>query len=364
VSAFYIEWFKCFLCDTHYANSEEEKKHFQYLLDSWLKKFTLHLRAYVNFIKSLDKLIPMLEKNENTNTSPSPRLVIFLEKILSEYTAKEPDLIKRVNEIGTNVTNEKFLDAFKLHFKKTIVPKELHHMKTMDIYSPLYLLLQNTKKGLNIKLTVELMEICTEAIQLGENYVYVAAIIEPNEDSLLSLVLFNPYLQKFNIHQAAVKELKKILEKRQRDGFQLNDLNNLRKFSRNQKIQFDKIWQYVQQFRGKEPSMEILLNTAHKEMEEKSMIKEKVQICLANYCKQADDIEQYESAIDQLTQHLTNNTIKSIQIPKEILELVPFIDILNPYNMSKTWLNFRQNKQNRLNISKLDPLFIRYKSDS
>jgi hypothetical protein len=138
----------------------------------------------------------------------------------------------------------------------------------------------------------------------------------------------------------------------------------LRKFSRNQKIQFDKIWQYVQQFRGKEPSMEILLNTAHKEMEEKSMIKEKVQICLANYCKQADDIEQYESAIDQLTQHLTNNTIKSIQIPKEILELVPFIDILNPYNMSKTWLNFRQNKQNRLNISKLDPLFIRYKSDS
>jgi hypothetical protein len=89
-------------------------------------------------------------------------------------------------------------------------------------------------------------------------------------------------------------------------------------------------------------------------MEEKSIIKDKVQTCLAAYCKKADDIQQYQLAIDQLTQQLANNAIKSIQIPNEVLQLVPFTDILNPYNTSKTWLNFRQNEQNSLNISKLN----------
>jgi hypothetical protein len=354
LTAFYIEWFKCFLCEPHYTNSEEEKRNFQCLLDSWFKQFTLHFRAYVDFIKSLDELISMLEKNENRNKSTSPRLDIFFEKILSGYTTKEPDLIKRVNEISANVRNEKFLSEFKLHFRKTIVPTASHSMKRMDIYSPLYLLLQNTKKGLNIKLTVELMEICTETIKLDESCVHIDALVEPNENSFLSVILFDPYFQKFNIHQAAVNELKKILERKQNDGIQLDDLNYSRRFSRNQKKQFDKIWQYVQKFRGQQPSMEILLNSAHKEMEEKSIIKDKVQTCLAAYCKKADDIQQYQLAIDQLTQQLANNAIKSIQIPNEVLQLVPFTDILNPYNTSKTWLNFRQNEQNSLNISKLN----------
>ncbi|CAF5119242.1 unnamed protein product, partial [Rotaria sp. Silwood1] len=45
-------------------------------------------------------------------------------------------------------------------------------------------------------------------------------------------------------------------------GIRLEDLNHSRHFSPAQKRQFDKIWQYVQKFRGQQPSMEILLSTA------------------------------------------------------------------------------------------------------
>jgi hypothetical protein len=227
-------------------------------------------------------------------------------------------------------------------------------MKRMDIHSPLYLLLQNAKKHPNIKLTVELMEICTDTIKLDDNDIYVGAIENPDENSFISFILFDSYFRTFKIHQAAVKELKKFLKRKQEIGLQPDDLNRTKRLSRKQKNQFDKIWKYVQQFCGQQPSMEKLLNIADKELQEKSTIKEKVQTCLKTYCKDANDIQQYQLAIDRLTQQLTNSSIKSIQISDEILQLVQFADVLNPYNLSKTWLNFRQNERNNLYISKLN----------
>ncbi|CAF4571067.1 unnamed protein product, partial [Rotaria sp. Silwood2] len=219
LTEFHIEWFNCFLCDPHYTNSDEEASNFRYFLDNWLKQFTHHLPACIDLIKSLDILIPMLENSENKNKTSTSRVDIFIEQILSSYTKKEPDMIKR-------------------------------------------------------------------------------------------------------------------------------DINYSKHFTEAQKRQFDKIWQYVQKFRGPQPSMAILLNNARKEMEEKSKIKEKVQTCLKMYCEKADDIQQYQLIIDDLTQQLITNAIKSIQIPNEILGLVPFADVLNPYNSSKAWLSFRQNQQN------------------
>ncbi|CAF2518706.1 unnamed protein product [Rotaria sp. Silwood2] len=203
LTEFHIEWFNCFLCDPHYTNSDEEASNFRYFLDNWLKQFTHHLPAYIDLIKSLDILIPMLENSENKNKTSTSR-----------------------------------------------------------------------------------------------------------------------------------------------------DINYSKRFTEAQKRQFDKIWQYVQKFRGQQPSMAILLNNARKEMEEKSKIKEKVQTCLKMYCEKADDIQQYQLIIDDLTQQLITNAIKSIQIPNEILGLVPFADVLNPYNSSKAWLSFRQNQQNSCDKNK------------
>jgi hypothetical protein len=363
LSAFYIEWFNCFLCDPRYTNSNEETKNFRYFIDIWLKQFTPHLRPYVELIKLLDKLVPMLEKSEKKDNNRSERLDIFLEKIFRDYTEKETDLIKRVNGIATNVQNEKALKAFKLHFKNTIVQSYLALMKIMDTRSPLYLLLQNTRKSPNIKLTVELMEICTDAIKLNDNDIYSDAIEKPNENSFISTILFNPYFNKLNIHQAAVNQLKDFLKRKKEIGLQLEDLNRTRNFSRNQNEHFRKIWKYVQQFCGQQPSMETLLYTAHKQLEEKSSIKEKIQLCLTTYCKNATDIEQYQLEIDQLAHQLTNSAIKFIQIPDKISQLVPFADVLNPYNTCKTWLNFWQNEQNNLNISKFHKIFLSCKSN-
>jgi hypothetical protein len=363
LSTFYIEWFNCFLCDPNCTNSDEETRNFRYFLDNWLKQFTQYLRPYAEFIKLLDALVPMLEKSEIQNKIPSPRLGIFVEHILFIYTKQESDLIIRVNQIGTCVTNTKFLNAFKLHFQNNVVQTHLYKMKRMNIDSPLYLLLQSAKKNPNIKLTVELMEICADAIKLDTNDIYSDAIENPDENSFISLILFEPRFRKFNIHQSAVNELKNFLKRKQEIGLQPDDLNRTRGLSRKQKYQFDKIWEYVQQFCGQQPSMEKLLNTAHKEMEEKSTIKEKVQTCLSTYCKNANDIQQYQSVIDQVTQQLTNDVIKSIQIPNEILQLVPFSDVLNPYNMSKTWLNYRQNEHNNLYTGKLEWIFITCKSN-
>jgi hypothetical protein len=304
----------------------------------------------------------MLEKSENENKTPSPRLRIFLENVLSDYTKKEGNLIQKVNEIGAYVKNEKFLNAFKLDFKNNIVQTHLCIMKWMDSRSPLYLLWQNAKQNRNIKLTVELMEICTDAIGLNTTDIYSGAIGNPDENSFISVILFDPYFQKFNIHQTAVNGLKNLLISKKETGVQLNDLTRTKQFSRKQKQQFDKIWQYIQRFCGQQPSMEVLLNTAHKEMEEKSAVKEKVQTCLTTYCKNANDIQQYQLAITQLADQLTNSAIKSIQIPDDILRLVEFADVLYPYSTSRTWLNFQQNIQNNIVISKFNRIFAVYKS--
>lgn len=348
--AFYIKWFNCFLCDPHHTNSNEETENFRYYINNWLNQITSSLRIYVELIKLLDDLISMLEKSEDRKQNSS-RLDTFFEVILINYTTAEPNLIKRVNDVEIFVKNKKFLAAFKLHFKTNIVRTSQCTMKTMDIYSPLYQLWQNTKKTPNSKLTIELMEICTDAVELEESEIYTAALINPNEKSFLSVILLDPYFREFKIHQTAVNGLKEILKEKEENGIQLKDLNSDRNFTRNQKKQFVKIWQYVQKFCGQQPSMEILLNTAHKELEEKSMVKEKVQTCLTTYCENANDIQQYQSAIDQITAQLTNNYIKSIQIPDDVSKLVQFADVLNPYNTSKTWLNFWQNNRD---TSKLD----------
>ncbi|CAF0795702.1 unnamed protein product [Didymodactylos carnosus] len=74
----------CFLCDQHYDNTDEETKNFEYLL-----------------------------------SVVRPR-------------GRRQDLVKMINEVGINICNKKFINAFKLKFKSSIAEKRLSTMKHMD----------------------------------------------------------------------------------------------------------------------------------------------------------------------------------------------------------------------------------------
>ncbi|CAF1198125.1 unnamed protein product, partial [Didymodactylos carnosus] len=306
LGTFYTKWFNCFLCDPYHDNTKEETEIFQYLLSEWLRQITLNREIYSDLIKSIDILIEMLENTENKNNVPSLCVNIFLQSILTLYFNGKQDLFRLINEIEINIRNNRFIEAFKIKYKINVAEKNQFIMKQMNnMQNPLIQLLQNAKKYPTSRLIPNLMEICTDIITLRNSEIFLESISSPDRESFLSLILFEPHFKNFKIHQAALNEL-------------------------------------LERVHKKQTSMGLLFSAASREMEEKLNIKKKVQLCLTTYCREADDFDQLQILIDQTTKQLTSATIKSVQIPNELTQVIPFAGVLNRYSTSETWYNYRK----------------------
>ncbi|CAF1394636.1 unnamed protein product [Didymodactylos carnosus] len=347
---FYHKWFNCFLCDRHYANTDTDLKMFVDLLDIWLGTIIKQCTIHSKFILSIDSLIQSLLNIEHLGQTQKPnRLEFFIQTSLPLFFPKEISaLIEMAEQIAVHVKNQQFMIAYKKKFQLDIAENDTNklNMKHLSMDSPFFRLLQRIKERPDLKILIDLIEICVNANTIEDLEVYLSTIVRPNINSLVSIILFEDCLKNSGIHHDLLMALADLWTSLEKNGVMADDIRNMRNHSPNERIQFREIWQYVRTIEKKKSEIEELFNNYDQEMTKKMNIKHKIQLCLETYCKQANDFNKYQNLLIKITQQLEKMPIQSVKIPNELVRFVTIAEQLNTLQMSVTWQNvFKRRKQ-------------------
>jgi hypothetical protein len=203
-------------------------------------------------------------------------------------------------------------------------------------------LLQRQSQTSN-NLLLRLITRCANEIRPDDKELLHHVFIEPARDTCTFTILFNDSFAKLPIRKEILDRLTAIWTIWEGQQLKYEEIWRKKNYTADQKFYFDKIWETVGKYCGKQYQIAVLFETAHKDMMEKTRIKEKMTTCLNDYCHQAIDKEIYFDYLSMMQYHMEHSVINEIRVPPELKELIPFVERLIPFTRSNAWLQFYAN---------------------
>lgn len=224
--------------------------------------------------------------------------------------------------------------------------------------NPLYRLMDLSQRQSQISngILLRLLAQCSQSIRPDDNELLRHSFVDPTRDTCTYAILFYDCFAKLPIRHETLDRLAVIWSKWEGQQLRYEQIWTKRHYNPDQKYCFDKIWEAVGKHSGKLYQVEVLFETAHKDMMEKTRIKEKITSFLKDYCDEADDKQNYMDFLELMQRQMERCMINEIRIPPELERFVPLVDQLIQFSHSNAWLHYytnhikKQGKSTVLNI--------------
>lgn len=241
-----------------------------------------------------------------------------------------------------SVRDAQFIDTFKKQFLKDVLIYNRHFLKHIQSHdNPLFNLINIDKQqNRQNKLVKDLIDRATSLIEINEVEILNDTFYRPSRENFTYAILFNESLNSFPIYTQVMDYLKIQLKKWITEGVMANDVWTWQGFSNGQSSIVRKIWPLVIQATGGTYQIDEIFDATHRDMQAKLEMKEKIVTCLDVYCQYASDKGMYHAEVREWHRRFERESIKSIEIPKMLQDIVPFAEKLNPYRNARSWRTF------------------------
>ncbi|CAF0964813.1 unnamed protein product [Didymodactylos carnosus] len=230
-----------------------------------------------------------------------------------------------MNIMCIDVKKNYFLNEYKAMYTTDVIEPNRAKLKRMSNDNPLYGLVQEyTIKPSD--LLKQLIELCTTKITIDRNYV-IKDVLLGDRQSFISPLLSEPCFKGTQIHQTVINLLLVIVTSWSQDGMKYDDLQRVLRYNHNQKMNFDKVWDYLNMHATEKMNIDQLIESTTIEMNTKMKIINIIDTCLKLYCSNSNDIEKYESALNDVTTQLNARSIRSVKIPDGLMQMLLFANL-------------------------------------
>lgn len=251
-----------------------------------------------------------------------------------------------IAKIGPLIHNSLFVESFVEKFFVDIIGLNKHELKIFTYhnnpFNRLLELLQRQSQTTNDLLT-RLITRCAQEIRPDDQELIQHSFLDPTRNTCTYVILFVDSFAKLPIRMETLDRLTKIWTKWEEQQLKYEEIWRKKNYTQDQKFYFDKIWELVGKYSGKQYQVGILFETAQKDMMEKTRMKEKMTSCLNEYCQQAIDKKDYEDLLLTMQYQMEHSVINEIHVPPELKAIVPLVERLIPFSRSNVWLQYYTN---------------------
>ncbi|CAF1180833.1 unnamed protein product [Rotaria sordida] len=156
--------------------------------------------------------------------------------------------------------------------------------------------------------------------------------------TLTYIILFQDCFQTLPIRQMTVEHLVILWDQWDEHGLYSDQINRWINLAPEIKQLSRDIWNLVGQTVQRDFPIETLINEQYQEMQEKRLIQTKILTCLDTYCDDAVDKQFYLDLLLAMQQKFDHDTVRLVEVPCEIMTLLPSVDRLTPLSTSRSWL--------------------------
>ena len=216
-------------------------------------------------------------------------------------------------------------------------------MKIFTYYNnPLNRLIELLQRQSQIsnRLLLQLITRCAEEIRPNDQELIQHCFLDPARDTCTYVVLFTDSFAKLPVRRETLDRLAQIWSRWEEQQLKYEEIWRKKNYTPDQKFYFDKIWEIVGKYSGKQYQVGILFETAQKDMMEKTRMKEKITTSLNEYCQQGIDKKDYEDLLLTMQYQMEHSLINEIRVPPELKGILPFVERLIPFSRSNVWLQY------------------------
>jgi hypothetical protein len=186
----------------------------------------------------------------------------------------------------------------------------------------------------------DLIQLATNKIQFNIDEILRDTFERPTSTTCIYAILFEDCFKSSTLRQIIIDQLLALWNTWEDEGFRANQIRSWKKFSDEERLIVQRIWNYVGEKAEKQYQIDSLIDKHRREMDEKIQIKEKITKCLEIYCQNACDKQLYLDLFLEMETQLKSEIVRSIRIPDEIRILQPLADRLNPLEKLYAWKTF------------------------
>ncbi|CAF1283625.1 unnamed protein product, partial [Rotaria magnacalcarata] len=276
----FIEWFKCFLCET-----DENWIKYQDLVCHWTNCFVKDQIALFEIMKQVDSLIDLWIKVAPNNNQRSDFFVTHM--VTQCYSLENVNNLLK-NALHT-VNNEKFLEAFKKEYEKEKLANAKGRLRNLkDPTNPLFQLMNIAEehKRQN-KIVEDLIILAASMIEVGDSELLNDTFNNPSRSTFVYLILFDKSLSSLSIHKIIINRLSQQWTKWEQGTLLASDIRTWENFPKEQKAIFHEIWSLVAKETEKTVDIDLVFDVSCKALKAKLETNDKIITCLNTYCQEA-----------------------------------------------------------------------------
>ena len=287
---------------------------------------------------------------------------IDISKFKLDNFAISGSIFDIIAKIGSYIQNTKFIDAFLDKFVTDYIDSNKHFLKMITYYNnPLNRLMDIHRRQRQISnhLLLRLIERSSKEIRPDDDELFHHSFTDPARDTCTYVILFDDCIAKLPIRDETLNRLQEIWLTWENQQLTYEQIWRKKHYSPDQEYCFNKIWEIVGKHIGKQYQIAVLFDAAHKDMMEKTKIKEKITTCLNDYCNQATDKQTYMDLLSALQDQIEQSWIKEIRISPELKQLIPFVEQLIPFSSVHAWQQYYTKQLQKQGKYSISPVFLR-----
>ena len=329
----YKKWFFTFLIFDE-PFSETKKREFQDVLNAWAKAFALNHQFFVQIVRDLDALLNAFGQRQHYQT-------LFIQLML-DLCLRQTHFFRVIEEGLVFVHHETFLKPFKKRFAErnsTILPEKFKQLTNSE--NPLHHLLKlhRQTRGEN-QLINDLIRLSSEKIQLTGFEILHDTFDRPTPRTFVYTVLFDPAFEASKLRRTIIDQLLAMWDDWEEQGFRATQIARWKGFNAEERQTVQRIWNFIGEIAKRQFEIDALVNSQQHELDKKIQIKNQLNLCLDRYCQHAEDRKMYQTILDEIDAKLKSETLRFIKIPKELENLLPLAQLLNPLDRLYAWRIF------------------------
>ncbi|CAF1340047.1 unnamed protein product [Adineta steineri] len=188
----------------------------------------------------------------------------------------------------------------------------------------------------------ELIVLAASLIEINEETVLNDTFYRPSRTTMTYAILFDKSLNTLPINEQTMQYLSAQWKQWRVNGALARDVRTWKGFSLDAKSVVREIWILVTQVSGEQNLIDAIFYATQRDMKAKLEINDKIVTCLNAFCEHGSDNNKYHALIRECNNRFEHESVKAIQIPKILEDIVPFAEKLNPYVNVSSWRTFLQ----------------------
>ena len=186
----------------------------------------------------------------------------------------------------------------------------------------------------------ELVQTATANWKFTQQEIIQDAFKRPSATSCVYAILFKSCFRNSTVRLILIDEFLALWNAWEENGLRASEILSWNRFSQAERQIVEMIWKLLSEIYQRQFDIRDLIEKQQEDMKKKIEIKESIVQCLENSCNTASDKDHHLQILFQMEQKLRSETVQSIQIPSEILALIPFATRLNAVAKLYAWKRF------------------------